>query len=159
MMLMALSAWMTIRMVTRTLRYGRRNSSGWDGRFAGWTRDGDLRDGFGDGLAGRRRTRRFSSAGWKPRDEDIAVEGASRCGSVLVTSAAKPRVCLPALAPVSWRFRDHAATLFNATGDMKALTGMADRTTNRWRFPGAETIASDAFWRLEDEYSDPGGGA
>ncbi len=38
----------------------------------------------------------------------------ARCGSVvLVTSAAKPRVCLPALAPVKpCAIQDHTATLF-----------------------------------------------
>ncbi len=45
--------------------------------------------------------------------------------------------------------QDHTATLFNAGIDMKALTAWQTEQTDS-RFPeGAETIASDAFWRLE----------
>ncbi|EDP9578827.1 Glu/Leu/Phe/Val dehydrogenase, partial [Salmonella enterica subsp. enterica] len=40
--------------------------------------------------------------------------------------------------------------LFNATGiDMKALTAWQTEHKQIAGFPGAETIASDAFWRLE----------
>lgn len=46
--------------------------------------------------------------------------------------------------------QDHTATLFNATGiDMKALTAWQIEHKQIAGFPGAETIASDAFWRLE----------
>ncbi|MDI5424631.1 Glu/Leu/Phe/Val dehydrogenase, partial [Salmonella enterica subsp. enterica serovar Kentucky] len=46
--------------------------------------------------------------------------------------------------------QDHTATLFNATGiDMKALTAWQTEHKQIAGFPGAETIASDAFWRLE----------
>ncbi|EAP9632693.1 cytochrome bd-II oxidase subunit 1 [Salmonella enterica] len=49
-----------------------------------------------------------------------------------------------------WAIQDHTATLFNATGiDMKALTAWQTEHKQIAGFPGAETIASDAFWRLE----------
>lgn len=54
----------------------------------------------------RRRGAAFSSAGWKPRVGRISpLKALALRFRVLVTSAAKPRVCLQALAPVSWRFR------------------------------------------------------
>ncbi|QUJ02154.1 hypothetical protein KCP75_06165 [Salmonella enterica subsp. enterica] len=64
---------------------------------------------------------------------------------------------MPALAPVSWRFRINTATLFNAAVfiDMKGAHGMADRTQTNDRFPGRGNYRQRAFWRLEMKYSDP----
>lgn len=54
----------------------------------------------------KRRGAAFSSAGWKPHvGRILLLKALALRFRVLVTSAAKPRVCLQALAPVSWRFR------------------------------------------------------
>lgn len=90
------------------------------------------------------------------RRANIAVEGARVVqGFGNARSEAARSVCGGAGARVV-AIRDHTATLFNANGiDMKALTAWQTEHKQIAGFPGAETIASDAFLAFGDGYSDP----
>ncbi|RYH95302.1 Glu/Leu/Phe/Val dehydrogenase, partial [Citrobacter werkmanii] len=73
----------------------------------------------------------------------VAVQGFGNVGSeaARLFAAAGARVVA---------IQDHTATLFNATGiDMSALSAWQLEHKQIAGFPGAETIASEAFWSLE----------
>lgn len=73
----------------------------------------------------------------------VAVQGFGNVGSEAARLFASAGARVVAI-------QDHTATLFNATGiDMKALTAWQAEHKQIAGFPGADTIASDAFWSLE----------
>ncbi|ECO9433610.1 Glu/Leu/Phe/Val dehydrogenase [Salmonella enterica] len=158
---MALSAWMTIKCAALNLPYG-----GANGKVMAWMMDtysmnhGTTVTGvvtgkpihLGGSLGREKATGRgvFVSGLEAARRANIAVEGARVAvqGFGNVGSEAA-RLFAGAGARVV-AIQDHTATLFNATGiDMKALTAWQTEHKQIAGFPGAETIASDAFWRLE----------